>query len=181
MGAIAASGHPEALHLFRQIILASASIPVAFPPALIEVTTPDGQTYDEVHVDGGATSQVTFVAPSIPIKALTEKALGRNVRRHLYLVMNNELTPPYLPIVAERDEIGFSVGWIPARTRCPSPTETFVRSLCAAFSMAAESSSARASSGATCRPVSRWARPEVAGKLCCARNEHRTPPARCAR
>ena len=154
MGAIAASEHPDALQLFRQVILASASIPVAFPPAVIEVTTPDGQIYDEVHVDGGATSQVTFVSPSIPIKALTEEAVGRNVRRHLYLVMNNELIPPYTPVrlrianiggaavsslirgsgtgdlyklyvVAERDDIDFSVGWIPARTRCSPPIETF--------------------------------------------------------
>ena len=154
MGAIAASEHPDALQLFRQVILASASIPVAFPPAVIEVTTPDGQIYDEVHVDGGATSQVTFVSPSIPIKALTEEAVGRNVRRHLYLVMNNELIPPYMPVrlrianiggaavsslirgsgtgdlyklyvVAERDDIDFSVGWIPARTRCSPPIETF--------------------------------------------------------
>jgi predicted acylesterase/phospholipase RssA len=32
MGAIAASGHPDALKLFRQVLRASASIPVAFNP-----------------------------------------------------------------------------------------------------------------------------------------------------
>ena len=37
MEAIANSGHPEALELFRKIILASSSIPLTFPPVLINV------------------------------------------------------------------------------------------------------------------------------------------------
>jgi hypothetical protein len=154
MGAIAASGHPDAAHLFRQVILASASIPVAFPPAIIDVVAPDGRVYDEMHVDGGATSQVTFVSPSIPIRALTEAALGYNIKRRLYLIMNNDLAPPYDPVtpripaiggaavsslirgsgigdlyklylIAERDGIEFEVGWIPAETPCADPQETF--------------------------------------------------------
>jgi hypothetical protein len=38
MGAIAASDSPDALMLFRQVMLASASIPVAVAPVLISVT-----------------------------------------------------------------------------------------------------------------------------------------------
>ena len=57
---IAASGHPSAARLIRQVILASASIPGAFPPVYIEVETPDGRKYDEMHVDGGVTSQMFF-------------------------------------------------------------------------------------------------------------------------
>ena len=56
IGAIANSGQPGALDLIRDVILASASIPVAFPPVMIEVEA-DGQRYDEMHVDGGATRQ----------------------------------------------------------------------------------------------------------------------------
>lgn len=154
MGAIAASGHPDSLDLFRKVILASASIPVAFPPALIRVTGPDGRTYDEMHVDGGATSQVTFVSPSIPIKELTEEAIGRNLDRHLYVVMNTDLIPPYEPIrprinriggaaiaslirgsgigdlykiylVANRDGVDYSIGWVPSEIPCDAPVETF--------------------------------------------------------
>lgn len=150
MGAIAASGHPDAQHLFRQVILASASIPVAFPPALIDVVAPDGTVYDEMHVDGGATSQVTFISPDIPIRMATIEALGRNLDRHLYLIMNNDLSPPYsqiqpritdiggaavsslirgsgigdlykLYLISERDGIEFDVGWIPAVVPCPDP------------------------------------------------------------
>ena len=37
MGAIALSGHPAAPQLFRDILLASASIPIAFPPVYISI------------------------------------------------------------------------------------------------------------------------------------------------
>jgi predicted acylesterase/phospholipase RssA len=37
MGAIAASEHPDALELFRRVLIASAAIPVAFPPQYFEV------------------------------------------------------------------------------------------------------------------------------------------------
>ena len=54
MGLIASSGRPEALELFRKVMLASASIPVAFPPVFFEVELrPGGPRYDEMHVDGG--------------------------------------------------------------------------------------------------------------------------------
>ena len=154
LGAIAASGHSEALDLFRNVVLASASIPVAFPPVLIQVSGTDGRIYDEMHVDGGATSQVTFVWPSVPIKERTEEAIGRNLQRHLYVIMNTDLIPPYGPIsprinkiggasiaslirgsgigdlyklylVAERDDIDYSVGWVPSDIPCETPVETF--------------------------------------------------------
>jgi predicted acylesterase/phospholipase RssA len=61
MGEIALSRHPQALALFRQVILASVSIPVAFPPVRIEVEA-GGEVRDELHVDGGTTCKV-FIAP----------------------------------------------------------------------------------------------------------------------
>ena len=54
---IAASDHPKALELIHKVLLASASIPVAFPPVFIEVEA-NGQRYDELHVDGGGESQI---------------------------------------------------------------------------------------------------------------------------
>ena len=59
MGTIASSGHPRALQLFRDVMLASASIPGMFPPVYIKVDV-NGQTYDEMHVDGGVFTQVFF-------------------------------------------------------------------------------------------------------------------------
>jgi predicted acylesterase/phospholipase RssA len=59
MGLIASSGRPEALDLFRKVMLASASIPVAFPPVFFEVELePGGPRYDEMHVDGGVGARV---------------------------------------------------------------------------------------------------------------------------
>ena len=57
MGAIASSGHRDALKLFRKVMLASASIPGAFPPVYFDVEI-DGKKYDEMHVDGGVIAGV---------------------------------------------------------------------------------------------------------------------------
>jgi hypothetical protein len=57
MGAIAAAGTPEALNLYRKLILASASVPGFMPPVLIDIEI-DGQTIKEMHVDGGTTASI---------------------------------------------------------------------------------------------------------------------------
>jgi predicted patatin/cPLA2 family phospholipase len=57
MGAIASSGHTDSLKLFRKVMLASASIPGAFPPVRFNVEI-DGKKYDEMHVDGGVISGI---------------------------------------------------------------------------------------------------------------------------
>jgi predicted acylesterase/phospholipase RssA len=64
IGAIAASGHPKSLELIRTLMIASASIPAAFPPVLIDVEV-DGKRYQEMHVDGGAMTQVFLYPPSL--------------------------------------------------------------------------------------------------------------------
>lgn len=57
MGLIASSGRSEALDLFRKVMLASASIPIAFPPVFFEVEA-GGRRYDEMHVDGAVGAHV---------------------------------------------------------------------------------------------------------------------------
>lgn len=61
MGAIASRGDAAALQLFRNVLVASASIPGVFPPSLIEVEGPN-RTLSEMHVDGSVTTPF-FVAP----------------------------------------------------------------------------------------------------------------------
>lgn len=61
MGAIAARGTPEALHLYRGVVLASGAVPGAIPPILITVEI-DGQRYEELHVDGGVSDNNIFRA-----------------------------------------------------------------------------------------------------------------------
>lgn len=61
---IAALGTREAHELIYDVILASTAIPGAFPPVMIEVEA-DGRRYDEMHVDGGVTSQLFLASLGI--------------------------------------------------------------------------------------------------------------------
>ncbi len=63
VGAIAASGYKDAPELIAKILLASASIPGAFPPVMIDVEA-GGEHFQEMHVDGGTVAQVVFYPPS---------------------------------------------------------------------------------------------------------------------
>ncbi len=93
IGAIAASGSPDSLNLIRQIILASAAIPGAFPPVEINVTA-DGKQFQEMHVDGGVTRQVFLYPPGYSPKAV-DKAIGWKVKRRLYIVRNTKIDPEF--------------------------------------------------------------------------------------
>lgn len=88
---IAASGEPFAYDLVRQIILASASIPVAFPPVVIEVEV-DGRQYDEMHVDGGTASQVFLYPAGIPWDKVLEK-LEVPGTPNVFVIRNSRLDP----------------------------------------------------------------------------------------
>jgi len=55
MGAIAQRGGPEALALYRLVLIASASVPGAFPPVLMP-SQGDGHSFEEMHVDGGVST-----------------------------------------------------------------------------------------------------------------------------
>jgi len=60
LGSIAINGGPGARALFRDVLVASASVPGLFPPVVIRVQ--EGQAvYEEVHVDG--TTTVPFLVP----------------------------------------------------------------------------------------------------------------------
>ena len=87
MTAIAASKDPRSMGLFRNVLLASASIPGAFPPVMIDVNV-DGIPHQEMHVDGGTMAQVFFVPPSINVKQLGP---GQARQRTLYVIRNARL------------------------------------------------------------------------------------------
>jgi predicted acylesterase/phospholipase RssA len=93
IGAIAASGHPNALDLVRRILLASSAVPGAFPPAMIDVTL-DGKTYQEMHVDGGAFTQVFLYPRSVTRERRAQLRQGDHVRSaRAYIIRNGRLTP----------------------------------------------------------------------------------------
>ena len=89
IGAIAASGHSGGLDLFRKILRASAAIPGAFQPVLIDIEL-DGKKYQEMHVDGGAIAQLFLYPASIDV---TTSGLQR--QRTAYIIRNARLDPDY--------------------------------------------------------------------------------------
>ena len=95
MGAIASSRDPARLELFRSVLIASASIPALFPPALVKVRL-DGQQYDELHCDGGVFFQSFFIGAIVDLPALIREAhpdyKGR-IFQELYIIRNGSTTP----------------------------------------------------------------------------------------
>jgi predicted acylesterase/phospholipase RssA len=103
MGAIAARGGEPARKLFRDVLVASASIPGVFEPVLIHVQQGD-RSYDEMHIDGNASTSL-FVAPVAAYFALLDQRILEGAR--VYVLINGQIidapetTPVRLgPIVA---------------------------------------------------------------------------------
>jgi hypothetical protein len=92
IGAIAVSRHPKSLELFQKILLASASIPGAFQPVLIDVEI-DGARFQEMHVDGGAIAQL-FLYPA----SLDPTALPIRRQQTAYIIRNARLDPEHAEI-----------------------------------------------------------------------------------
>jgi hypothetical protein len=85
MGAIAERGGEKALKLFRDILLASCSIPGFFSPVAIEVEA-NGKKFQEFHGDGTLTAPF-FVLPEVLLAA---DATGRPPIGDLYLIVNSK-------------------------------------------------------------------------------------------
>lgn len=98
MGQIAVSGGPEAVALFRKVLLSSAAIPAVFPPGFVKVAA-NGAVYEEMHVDGGATREV-FLVPTQFMAKSVDGNLGINPRRRAFIVRNGRVAPEYKPVKA---------------------------------------------------------------------------------
>jgi predicted acylesterase/phospholipase RssA len=144
MGAIAAHGGEQASNLFRNVLLASSSIPGAFPPVLINVES-GGKNFAEMHVDGGVGGQF-FVAPAALMAAKSDYRLPAT---QLDIVVDSGLQPDFEVVqrstesilaqsvgmavkgdtrlmldraylLARRSGIGFNVASIPPSFNAPS-------------------------------------------------------------
>ena len=91
IGAIAASKQPGAVELIRKILLASAAVPVAFPPVMIDAEVDDKQ-YQEMHVDGGAVAQLFLYPPEVG-RMIKAANIGRN--RRVFIIRNSLLGVPW--------------------------------------------------------------------------------------
>jgi hypothetical protein len=102
MGAIAASNYPHKLELFRKILLASASIPAAFPPQFFTVTA-GGEEFQEMHCDGGVEAEVMLYE-----NAIKPWTIGGQRERKVYIIRNQQVYPqwkyvkPQLKYIATR-------------------------------------------------------------------------------
>jgi predicted acylesterase/phospholipase RssA len=98
IGAMAESGHPQALDLIRRLLLASASIPGAFPPVMIDVTL-DGQPHQEMHVDGGAVAQAFLYPAALGAGRREEIRAGRRITPvNAYVIRNGRLEAEGTPV-----------------------------------------------------------------------------------
>lgn len=149
--ALAASGDPRAADLIRHILLASASIPAAFPPVIFDVEA-NGQSYQELHVDGGAVSQAFLVPPSLNTREALAQSGYKRRSVAAYIIRNSRLTTEWtdveqttLPIaeravstminyngvgdlyrmylVTQRAGASFNLAFIPPGFQAPHPEE----------------------------------------------------------
>lgn len=90
MGRIAAIGTPDSAALFRNVMLASAAVPGAFPPVLFDAEV-DGREYHELHVDGGLAAQV-YLYPSAVSKAAIQSGVIKSRKREAYIIRNARLS-----------------------------------------------------------------------------------------
>ncbi|MEJ6393860.1 patatin-like phospholipase family protein [Gymnodinialimonas sp. 2305UL16-5] len=107
VGAIASVGTPDAYELARQVILASASIPLVFEPVQIDVT--NGQDIrSEMHIDG-AVSQHIFAYPQDLQMGDIIRQLGLERRRNtIWIIQNDRLEPRFEP---QSERFGPLLNW----------------------------------------------------------------------
>jgi predicted acylesterase/phospholipase RssA len=101
MGALAASGRADAPELFRQVMIASAAVPGAFPPVYFQVEA-DGKKFDEMHVDGGVGRQVFAYGPVLHMEEIraTLDAQHRARPSELFILRNGDLGTYHEPVAA---------------------------------------------------------------------------------
>jgi hypothetical protein len=92
MGLIATSGRPESLELFRKVMLASASVPIAFPPVFFEVEV-GGRGFDEMHVDGAVAARLFFTGGVFDASIIGKRGGRGPGRESIYVIHNGQLPP----------------------------------------------------------------------------------------
>lgn len=91
MGAIAASSSENRSELFRSVLVASASAPGMFAPALIEAQA-GGRRIREMHVDGGIMANVLALPEEMLRAAVRPQDRGKP---KLFVIVNGKLAPDF--------------------------------------------------------------------------------------
>ena len=93
MGAIARQGGEDARRMFIDVLVASSSVPGAFPPVMIPVRDGSGAR-DEMHVDGGTTVPF-FLFPDVAF--MSDEKLPSLEGADIYVIINGQLDPVQRP------------------------------------------------------------------------------------
>ena len=93
IGGIAKSAAPNSMELVRDILVAAVSIPGLFAPVYIEVEA-DGRLFDEIHVDGGTSSQVFLYPASLDLRWATRQ-IGLKGKSRIYVIRNSRFKPDW--------------------------------------------------------------------------------------
>ena len=150
MGKIAAANTRPSRKLFRDILLASAAIPGAFPPVLLEAEV-DEEQFHELHVDGGLAAQV-YLYPPPAGKAVLRINNTKPMKREAYIIRNSQIVIDWekternglgilgrsakkmvqsqgmgnlyqLYLITKRDQIGFNLAYIGSDFSAKHPAE----------------------------------------------------------
>lgn len=100
MGAIACRPAPDSFQLFRDVLLASCSVPGMLPPVKFDLEV-DGRRVTELHADGGITAQM-FVPSHVFARAAAPLAEGEKAETgNFYAVVAGKLYPDAYPVKAK--------------------------------------------------------------------------------
>ena len=91
MGRIASLGTVAGLDLFRDVVTASVSLPVVFPPMLVNAEA-NGVRFQEMHVDGGVMAPV-LTLPDAYLRRNTAPGLKDHLQ--LFILINNKVEPEF--------------------------------------------------------------------------------------
>jgi hypothetical protein len=159
MTRIAASKDPKALEIFRSVMIASASIPAAFPPVMFDVEV-EGVAYQEMHVDGGTMAQLFMYPPGLHVRDISKQQKVKR-DRSVYIIRNARLDAKWSAVqrqtmsiasraissliqtqgigdlfraylLAERDGVDYNLAYIPDDFSAPHTEEfdtVFMRAL----------------------------------------------------
>ena len=92
MGAIACRDDANKLGLFRDVLLASASVPGLLPPVDVQIDV-DGTRYTELHVDGGVAAAL-FLQPSMVGVTPDQDVPSSPDDSHVYVIVAGQLQLP---------------------------------------------------------------------------------------
>ena len=99
MGAIAASGRPDSLQLYRDVIYASCAMPGVFDPQYFEIQY-KGSTYYQIHIDGGMYAHVFMIGLLENWNDILEYEGDKVMDVNLYVVANRKyrFKRPLIPL-----------------------------------------------------------------------------------